>query len=151
LAVTKAKPLAAANRARKARADERAAKLIPIIAKLQAEGVATLIGLAAALNERRILTPEGQRKWRPEQVSRLLRRLKMARSDIEARGRPPFGFDAVNGRLVPNDSEQAALARMIQLRRKGASFRQISVAIAQEFRRLIQATSVRRILNRPAP
>jgi hypothetical protein len=65
----------AATRARIARADERAAKLAPLIKTLQAAGVTSLTGMAAALNERRVPTSRGQGQWHPMQVARLLKRL----------------------------------------------------------------------------
>jgi hypothetical protein len=49
----------AACEANEARADERAAKLAPIIKALQAEGITSLNGIAEALNERRVRTPRG--------------------------------------------------------------------------------------------
>ena len=65
----------AATRARIALADERAAKLAPLIKTLQAAGVTSLKGIAAALNERRVPTSRGQGPWHPMQVARLLKRL----------------------------------------------------------------------------
>jgi hypothetical protein len=65
----------AGNRARVARANGRAADLAPIIAELQAAGITTLRAIAAALNDRRVPTANGNGAWRSEQVSRLLRRL----------------------------------------------------------------------------
>jgi hypothetical protein len=62
--------------ARMKRADTRAADLAPIIAELKASGVTSLGGIAAALNQRGILTPRGAGRWGCEQVRRLLLRLK---------------------------------------------------------------------------
>ena len=58
---------------RQARAAERAADLLPIIADLRALGVTTLAALAAALTERRIPTARGASTWSPMQVSRVLK------------------------------------------------------------------------------
>ena len=55
--------------------DERAAKLAPIIKVLQAKGITSLKGLAAALNKRRIRTARHIGRWHPTQVARLLKRL----------------------------------------------------------------------------
>jgi hypothetical protein len=146
-----AKARAAARRARKVRANERAADLAPIIIELQASGMTTLRAFAAALNDRHVPTPNKRGKWRPEQVSRLLHRLDLVRSHAARQaGRPPFGFNAVDGRLVRNDAEQAALARMTELRDQGASFRKIGAAIAREFRRTMAPTTIQRILDRAA-
>jgi hypothetical protein len=66
---------AAAYRA-SARANVRAADLAPIIFELQAAGVTSLRGIAAALTERRIPTANGRGVWTAEQISRVLRRLQ---------------------------------------------------------------------------
>ena len=59
--------------ARQARASGRAADLLPIIAGLQATGVTTLAGLAAALTDRGIPTSKGAATWSAMQVSRILK------------------------------------------------------------------------------
>jgi hypothetical protein len=64
-----------ADKARTARAVARAAGLAPIIAELQARGVTSLIGIAAALNERGVPTPAGRGLWHAAQVARVLKRL----------------------------------------------------------------------------
>jgi hypothetical protein len=69
------KPGDAARRVITARADKQAADLRPIIEALQASGVISLLGIAAALNEAGIPTPRGKRQWHPAQVRRLLARL----------------------------------------------------------------------------
>ena len=58
---------------RQARASDRAADLLPIIAELQAEGVTSLAQLAAALTERGIPTSRGADRWSAMQVSRVLK------------------------------------------------------------------------------
>jgi hypothetical protein len=65
----------AARKVIMARADKRAAGLRPIVEALQASGVTTLRGMAAALNEARIPTPRGKGRWHPMQVRRVLARL----------------------------------------------------------------------------
>jgi hypothetical protein len=52
-----------------------AADLAPIIAELQAVGITSLTGIAAALQERGVPTPAGSSHWRAVQVRRLLARL----------------------------------------------------------------------------
>jgi hypothetical protein len=64
-----------ADKARSARANQVANELAPIIAALQAAGVTSLNGIAAALEERHIPTPGGSGHWHAAQVSRLLKRL----------------------------------------------------------------------------
>jgi DNA invertase Pin-like site-specific DNA recombinase len=63
------------RQARAARADARAADLAPIIAELQAAGITSLRGIAAALNERGIQTPRGKGEWQAGTVTQLLARL----------------------------------------------------------------------------
>jgi hypothetical protein len=65
----------AAAEVRTARADENARKLAPIIKAIQAQGITTLNGIAAALNGRRVPTPRGRGKWEATQVARVLKRL----------------------------------------------------------------------------
>ena len=65
----------AAREARQAAADERAAKLAPLIKALQAAGVTSLNGLAVALNARGVVTPAGGSQWHATQVRRVLARL----------------------------------------------------------------------------
>jgi hypothetical protein len=54
-----------------ARANRMAADLAPVIAELQAAGITTLNGIAAALDERGVSTPGGGGHWYAAQVSRL--------------------------------------------------------------------------------
>jgi hypothetical protein len=49
--------------------------LAPIVRELQANGVTSLNGIAAALNARGVPTPAGSGRWHPAQVARLLKRL----------------------------------------------------------------------------
>jgi DNA invertase Pin-like site-specific DNA recombinase len=56
------------------RANERATDLAPTIANLQAAGVRSLRGIAAALNERGIPAASGRGEWSAVQVSRALAR-----------------------------------------------------------------------------
>jgi hypothetical protein len=63
---------------RRARADQSAADLAPVIAELRASGVTSLHGIAAALNERGIPTVAGPGRWYHTQVRRLLARLAAA-------------------------------------------------------------------------
>jgi hypothetical protein len=94
-----------------------------------------------------------QRRTGTANGSGLLRRLKpdgLARAAARKGGRPPFGYKSVDGRLVKNDDEQAALARMAALRDQGATLRAISLVIAREFRRTMTPTTIKRILDRAA-
>lgn len=61
--------------ARQRKAAERAGDLAPVIAELQASGVTSLSGIAAALTERGIPTARGRLEWTAVQVSRVLDRL----------------------------------------------------------------------------
>jgi DNA invertase Pin-like site-specific DNA recombinase len=62
-------------KARQATAKSRAADLKPIIAELNAEGIASLNAVARALTDRRIPTARGASTWTPMQVARVLQRL----------------------------------------------------------------------------
>ena len=57
-----------------AKADQHAANLRPVVEALKAEGVASLAGIAAQLNERGMLTPRGA-TWHKSSVRNLLARL----------------------------------------------------------------------------
>jgi putative DNA-invertase from lambdoid prophage Rac len=64
-------------------------------------------------------------------------------------GKRPFGFDVVEGRLVPNVNEQAALTRAKILRQQGASLREIGRVWVEEFGLpALDAKSVARIVER---
>jgi hypothetical protein len=63
-----------ADKARMARANAHVADLAPVIAELQASGVTSLKGIAAALDARHVPTP-GSGHWHAAQVARLLKRL----------------------------------------------------------------------------
>jgi putative DNA-invertase from lambdoid prophage Rac len=70
-------------------------------------------------------------------------------------GKRPFGFDIVgegkNRRLVPNASEQAALARGRALRDAGKTYRDVAEAWVSEFgMRKLDAKSIQRMLARAA-
>jgi DNA invertase Pin-like site-specific DNA recombinase len=58
----------------KTQANRRAADVLPIVDDIRAAGVTTLPGIAAALNEREILTPR-RGCWHPTSVKRLLERV----------------------------------------------------------------------------
>jgi DNA invertase Pin-like site-specific DNA recombinase len=58
-----------------ARAEAKAADIGPIIAELQAAGVTSRTGIAAALSEKGIPTARGNGAWTATQVSRVLARL----------------------------------------------------------------------------
>ena len=64
-----------ATEALQTRAAAKAADLAPIIAELQAAGVTSRSGIAAALTEQAIPTPRGGGQWTATQVSRVLARL----------------------------------------------------------------------------
>jgi hypothetical protein len=60
----------------RARAAAEAADLAPIVKDIQAGGITSLNGIAAALNERGVLTPAGSGHWYAMQVARVLKRLR---------------------------------------------------------------------------
>jgi hypothetical protein len=69
--------LAVANAARAAKRRLRDASILPALAELRAEGITSLAGLAAALNERGAVTSKGA-TWHPATVWRILNRAKAA-------------------------------------------------------------------------
>jgi len=85
---------------------------------------------------------------------RIQERISQVKRDQRARGRflggtrPPFGFRAGNGgELVPDETEQAAIARARRLRGRGKSLRYIAAKLASDGHRL-NPESVRRFLAR---
>jgi DNA invertase Pin-like site-specific DNA recombinase len=65
----------ASLRARKARAEQRAADIAPTIRTLQEAGATSLRAIADGLNEKKIPTARGTGAWSPVQVQRVLARL----------------------------------------------------------------------------
>ena len=65
----------AAIEVRAARAKQSAANLAPLVRALQASGVTSLNGIAAALIEHHVPTPAGRVHWHAMQVARVLKRL----------------------------------------------------------------------------
>jgi DNA invertase Pin-like site-specific DNA recombinase len=63
-------------------------------------------------------------------------------------GKKPFGFDVVDGGLVPNAQEQAALARGRALRVEGKSYRDIAEAWASMGMPKFDAKSIQRMMTR---
>jgi DNA invertase Pin-like site-specific DNA recombinase len=80
-----------------AKAEAHAANLAPVIAAMRAEGLASLGDLAAALNDRGMLTPRGAR-WHKSSVRNLLQRLDTASAgrqpSVAAGGLTPPGASA---------------------------------------------------------
>src|SRR6516162_8537648 len=74
----------------------------------------------------------------------------LATQGIYGGGKRPFGYDVVDGRLVANPHEQAAVKRMKALRAKNKPYREISHAIAAEFRVGMTPMTIKRILDRTA-
>jgi DNA invertase Pin-like site-specific DNA recombinase len=66
----------------------------------------------------------------------------MAMEGLYGGGKPPFGFDVVEDKLVPNPNEQATIERMKTMRRDGATYRKIGEAVGKD------PTVVQRILTR---
>jgi DNA invertase Pin-like site-specific DNA recombinase len=59
------------------------------------------------------------------------RRLKAERGEY-AGGRPPFGYAAASGTLIPVPEEQRVLRRIAELRREGCSLERICARLAEE-------------------
>ena len=88
-----------------------------------------------------IAVAENERDRIRERIRDVKRHL--AQQGIYGGGKRPFGFDIVEGRLVPNETEQAQLAKMREMKASGASFRKIGEAVG-----IGAATTVKRILER---
>ena len=63
-------------------------------------------------------------------------------------GKRPFGFDVVDGSLVPNAAEQAALERARALRDEGKTYRDIADAWVSLGMPKLDAKSIQRMLSR---
>jgi putative DNA-invertase from lambdoid prophage Rac len=73
----------------------------------------------------------------------------LASRGVYGGGKRPFGFDVVDGRLVANANEQAALRKMVTLRKKKKPLREIARTIANEFELPeMAAVTIKRILDR---
>lgn len=79
-----------------------------------------------------------------ERIAERIRDVKqhMARQGLYSGGKRQFGYDIVDGRVVPNEAEQAQIADMRAMRAGGASYREIGSRFGK------QATSIKRILDR---
>jgi DNA invertase Pin-like site-specific DNA recombinase len=66
----------------------------------------------------------------------------LASQGVYGGGKRPYGFDVVDGRLVPNATEQAMIASMKELRAGSSSYRAIGEAVK------LPAMTVKRILDR---
>jgi len=57
------------------RANEKAEEVYTVIERIRSFGVTSLRGIAAELEDRKILTPLGKKKWGPEQVKQVIQRI----------------------------------------------------------------------------
>jgi site-specific DNA recombinase len=120
------------------------------------------VGLVAIAQQIDLATPHGRAMAQIGAVFAELERSLIAERTVEAltelrrQGRawnhPPFGWDAVDGRLVPNAVEQDSLARIRQLRAAGLSYHKVSAVLDAEGRPTKrgggwQAASVRSVLR----
>jgi putative DNA-invertase from lambdoid prophage Rac len=67
----------------------------------------------------------------------------LASQGVYGGGKRPFGFDEIDGRLVPNATEQHTIKRMIEMRTAGASYRAICSATG-----IADPKTAKRILER---
>jgi putative DNA-invertase from lambdoid prophage Rac len=73
----------------------------------------------------------------------------LASRGVYGGGKRPFGFDVVDGRLAANANEQAALRKMVTLRKKKKPLREIARTVANEFGLPeMAAVTIKRILDR---
>jgi DNA invertase Pin-like site-specific DNA recombinase len=105
VARTRARELA---KALKAAADRRAAKVLPIIKKIQRAGATTLRAIARELNARGVPTTQG-RLWQPQSVANVLaRRPIKVRADLN---QPPRPKSVIRADLRPMTRQGASSAR----------------------------------------
>jgi putative DNA-invertase from lambdoid prophage Rac len=83
-----------------------------------------------------------------ERIRERIRDVKrhLACQGIYGGGKRPFGYDIVDGRLVPNAQEQVKLAKMREMKANNASLREIGEAVG-----ITAPTTVKRILARLEP
>jgi putative DNA-invertase from lambdoid prophage Rac len=83
-----------------------------------------------------------------ERIRERIRDVKrhLASQGIYGGGKRPFGYDIVDGRLVPNAQEQVKLAKMREMKANNASLREIGEAVG-----ITAPTTVKRILARLEP
>ncbi|MEZ0002055.1 recombinase family protein [Sinorhizobium fredii] len=79
-----------------------------------------------------------------ERIRERIREVKrhLAQQGVYGGGKVPYGFDAVDGRLVENPVQQASIQEMKAARARGESFRKIAETQG------LQAMTVKRILDR---
>lgn len=85
---------------------------------------------------------ENERDRIRERIREVKRHL--ASQGVYGGGKPPFGYDVVDGRLVENEEQQRTLSTMRGMRDNGDSYRAIGRALD------MQPMSVKRILDRSA-
>ena len=80
-----------------------------------------------------------------ERIRERIRDVKrhLASQGIYSGGKRQFGYDIIDGRLVPNPEEQATISKMRRMKEEGASLRAIAEAVG-----ITAATTVKRILQR---
>jgi putative DNA-invertase from lambdoid prophage Rac len=83
-----------------------------------------------------------------ERIRERIRDVKrhLASQGIYGGGKRPFGYDIVDGRLVPNAQEQVKLVKMREMKANNASLREIGEAVG-----ITAPTTVKRILARLEP
>ena len=80
-----------------------------------------------------------------ERIRERIRDVKrhLAAQGIYSGGKRQFGYDIIDGRLVPNPEEQATISKMRRMKEEGATLRAIAEAVG-----ITAPTTVKRILQR---
>jgi putative DNA-invertase from lambdoid prophage Rac len=131
------------------RAFRSTANALSTLEELKAAGVALhIIDLGGDVTVSAIISAmaENERDRTRERI-RDVKRHK-ASQGIYHGGQRPFGYSVVGGFLFLEDKEQAAIARMIALRRRDRPYKEISKTIAKEFEIEMQPMTIKRILDR---
>lgn len=85
---------------------------------------------------------------------RIAERIRDARRQLRAEGRSvggkrQFGYRVVDGRVVPDPAEQAAIDEMRRLRKRGRTYREIAETVQKKRNLAVSYVTVKRILGRP--
>lgn len=86
---------------------------------------------------------------------RIAERIRDARRQLRSEGRSvggkrQFGYQVVDGRIVADPAEQAAIAEMRRLRKRGRTYREIAETVQKKRNLTVSYVTVKRILEREA-
>lgn len=107
---------------------------------------AALFGYLHSLEELCVIkTPRPKHRVRAIGAKIRSTKRKLIEMGIHPGGRAPFGYDVVNGRLVINHQQDAAISMMLQMYPRGMSYEQIAEAIQKKLNVKVSRNGVRKI------